>query len=302
MRDRRDRAPPRHAHHLRRLIRHHAPAFSRQRPQRRRHMRRHEVMKDDHCGCFEVRRAGERVPRRRFAVVIAVDERKRPAGAGFAEAHDRLGALLGMKDRGGASACAADHLLKFAPPIRVREQGFDNIERRDAGGDEIGGRPAAPCADLDPAPPLEGARVGVEDRGLVAIDEAHGGIAPVDAKRMVDVLAEIGPGRGALVRLDHVRKQMVENRRCEVVGDIILGHRLDLRAKEQDRPRRRLIGISFSRVSLCGGPARMTRIACAAARRQERWLRRRHNGLDFSPLVLGLFSPYLLFDPEKRGR
>ena len=237
-------------------------------------------MKDDHCGCFEVRRAGERVPRRRFAVVIAVDEGERPADAGFAEAHDGLGALLGMKDRGGASAGAADHLLEFAPPVRVREQRLDNMERRDAGGDEIGGRPAAPCADLDPAPPLEGARVGVEDRGLVAIDEADGGIAPVDAKRMVDVLAEIGPGRGALVRLDHVRKQMVENRRCEVVGDIILGHRLDLRAKEQDRPRRRLNGIAFSRVSLCGGPARMTRMHApppgvknVGLRRRQQWPR-----------------------------
>jgi hypothetical protein len=30
-------------------------------------------------------------------------------------------------------------------------------------------------------------------------------------------------------------------------------------------------------------------------------VRRRSNAAEFSPLVLGLFSPYLLFDPEKRG-
>ena len=92
------------------------------------------------------------------------------------------------------------------------------------------GRPAAPGADLDPASPRESARVGVEDRRLVAVDEADGRIAPVDAKRVVDLLAKPGPGRDAFVRLDHVGKQMIERRRFEIVGDIILGHRSDLSA------------------------------------------------------------------------
>ena len=107
------------------------------------------------------------------------------------------------------------------------------MERRKAGGDEMGGRPAAPRADLDSAPPLERARVRIEDRSFVAIDEADRRIASVDAKRMVDLLAKIGPGRGALVRLDHVRKEMIENRRFEIGGDVVLGHGSDLEQRNE---------------------------------------------------------------------
>ena len=101
------------------------------------------------------------------------------------------------------------------------------------GGDEMGGRPAAPCADLDSAPPFECARVGVENRSFVAIDEADRRIASVDAKRMVDLLAKIRPSRGALVRLDHVRKKMIENRRFEIGGDVVVGHGSDLEQRNE---------------------------------------------------------------------
>ena len=224
MRHRLDRSPPCDAHHLRRLVGHHVPAFRRQRTQARRHMGRHQVMKDNHCGCFEIGRASERIPGRSLPVVVAVDERERPSGARFAQSDDRRGAHFGNENRRRASAGAADRLLEFAPPVRIREQRFDDMERRNAGGDEMGGRPAAPRADLDSAPPLERARVAIEDRSFVAIDEADRRIASVDPKRMVDLLAKIGPSRGALVRLDHVRKEMIENRRFKIGGDVVLSH------------------------------------------------------------------------------
>jgi hypothetical protein len=55
------------------LVSHHVPAFRSQRAQARRHMRRHRVMKDHHCGAFEVGRTNERILGRS----LAVDERER---------------------------------------------------------------------------------------------------------------------------------------------------------------------------------------------------------------------------------
>ena len=224
MSHRHDRSPPRDAHHLRRLVGHHVPAFRRQCAQARRHMGRNQVMKEHHCGCFEVGRASERILGRSLPVVVAVDERERPSGARFAQTDDSRGARFGNENCRRAPAGPADRLLEFAPPVGIREQRFDDMERRKAGCDEMDGRPAAPRADLDSAPPPERARVAVEDRSFIAIDEADRRIASVDTKRMVDLLAKIGPGRGALVRLDHVRKEMIENRRLKIGGDVVLGH------------------------------------------------------------------------------
>ena len=190
VRHRRDGASPCDAHHLPCLIGHRVPAFSRQCAQACRHMGRHQVMKDHHCGCFEVGLAGQRIPGRGVPVVIAVDERERPSGARFAKADDSRRARFGDEYRGRGAAGAGDRLFEFPPPVRVSEQRLDDMERRNAGGDEMDGRPAAPCADLDSAPSLERTRVGVEDRSFVAIDEADRRIASVDAKRMVDLLCE----------------------------------------------------------------------------------------------------------------
>src|SRR6202050_4410008 len=187
-------------------------------------MGRHQVMKDDHCGCFEVGRASECVPGRSLPVVVAVNERERPSGARFAQTDAGRGARFGDEDRRRGSASPADRLLEFAPPVRLRKQRFDDMERRNAGGDEMDGRPTAPRADLDSAPPPERARVAIEDRSFVAIDEPDRRIASVDPKRMVDLLAKIGPSRGALVRLDHVRKEMIENRRFKIGSYVVLGH------------------------------------------------------------------------------
>jgi len=118
VRHRRDRAPPRHAHHLRRLIRHHAEAFRLKRAQPGRHVRRHEVMKHDHCGCFEVGRASERVFSRRIAVVVAVDERERPPRARLAEALDKLpaqGELVLTSEDGTIARYAAAELSSRRP-------------------------------------------------------------------------------------------------------------------------------------------------------------------------------------------
>src|SRR6204780_4868830 len=181
-------------------------------------------MKEDHCGCFEVGRASERILGRSLPVVVAVNERERPSSARFAQTDDSRGALFGNENRRRGSAGPADRLLEFPPPVRIREQRFDDMERPIAGGDEMGGRPAAPRADLDSTSPPERARVAIEDRSFVAIDEADRRIAPVDPKGMVDLLAKIGPSRGALVRLDHVRKEMIENRRFKIGSYVVLGH------------------------------------------------------------------------------
>src|SRR3984885_856529 len=191
-------------------------------------MRRHQNMKRPHCGCFEGGLTSERSLRRSLPVVVAVDERERPSRARFAQTDDGRGACLGNENRRRASAGPADRLLEFPPPGRIREQRFDDMEGRDAGGDEMDARPAAPRADLDSAPPPERARVAIEDRSFVAIDEPDRRIASVDPKRMVDLLAKIGPSRGALVRLYHVRKEMIKNRRFKIGGDVILGHEWDL--------------------------------------------------------------------------
>src|SRR5580692_10734966 len=187
-------------------------------------MRRHQVMKEDHCGCFEVGLARERIPARGVPVVVAVDECERPACARLAEAHDRSGALFRNEVGRGPSSGGPDHLLELAPPVCAREERLDDMERRNPRRDEVGGRPAAPSSNLDSAFPFERTRIGEEDRGLVAIDEADGWIASVDAKRMIDLLAEIGPGGDALVSFDHVRKEMIENWGFEIGGDVVVGH------------------------------------------------------------------------------
>ena len=158
------------------------------------------------------------------------------------------------------------------------------MERRNAGGDEIGGRPAAPRADLDPAPSFERARVAIEDRSFVAIDEADRRIASVDAKRMVDLFAKIGPSRGALVRLDHVRKEMIENRRFEIGGDIVLGHGSDLEQRNE------IAAPAFDQICFwrASGAARrgLRRMARCAVRRQERPRTRRRNAATIGHLYL----------------
>ena len=108
----------------------------------------------------------------------------------------------------------------------------------------MGGRPAAPRADLDSAPPFERVRVAIEDRSFVAIDEPDRRIASVDPKRMVDLLAKIRPSRGALVRLDHVRKEMIESRRFKTGGNVILGHGW-ISSKGTKCPRLRSVSIIF---------------------------------------------------------
>ena len=75
-----------------------------------------------------------------------------------------------------------------------------------------------------PARPANSARIAEQNRGFIAVDEADGRVAPVDPEGMVDLLAEEGPGRDALVGHDHVRKQVVENRRLEGRRDVVLGH------------------------------------------------------------------------------
>ena len=166
MRHRRDRASPCDAHHLPCLVRHHVPTFRRQRAQARRHMGRHQVMKDDHCGCFEVGLASERILGRGLPVVVAVDKRERPSGARLAKANDSRRARFWNENRRRAPAGPADRLLEFAPPVCIREQRLDDMERRNAGGDEMNGRPAAPRADLDSAPPFECARVARRESKL----------------------------------------------------------------------------------------------------------------------------------------
>ena len=230
-------SPPRHAHHLRGLVSHHVPAFRRQRAQARRYMRRNQVMKDHHRGRFEVGGASERIVGRGLAVVIAVNERERPSRAQFAEAYDRAGARFGNKDRGRAArrrrgSPARIHAASPRPRAAVRRRAVAQSRRR---RDRRSTNRARRRSRSRSAP--ERARVGVEDRGFVAIDEADGRITSVDPKRMVDLLAKIGPSRSAFVRLNHVRKQMIENRRFEIGGDVVFGHAIQAGARERNRPR-----------------------------------------------------------------
>src|SRR5271170_7334261 len=88
----------------------------------------------------------------------------------------------------------------------------------------MSGRPAAPGPDLNAPASGEEPGVGIKDGRFVAIDEADNRAAPVDPKSVIDVPAQKGPGRDALVDLDHVGKQVVERRRREIVRDIILRH------------------------------------------------------------------------------
>src|ERR1700729_4301801 len=122
-------------------------------------MGRHQVMKDHHCGRFEVGLARERVAFWSIPVVVAVDERERPTGSRLSKANDSRRARFWNENRRRASAGPADRLLEFAPPVCARKQGFDDVERCNSRDDEIGGRPATPRTDLDSAPALERARV-----------------------------------------------------------------------------------------------------------------------------------------------
>ena len=117
------------------------------------------------------------------------------------------------------------HFDELRPPLRIGKQRLDDMERREARGDQMGGRPAAPGSDLEAPVPGEKPCVGIEDRRLVTVDEADDRIASVDAKSVIDVPAQPGPGRDAFVDFDHVGKQVIERRRREIVRDIILRHR-----------------------------------------------------------------------------
>ncbi len=225
MGDRRDLAAPRDPDHLRRLIGHHAPAGRFQRAQALGDMGRDEVVEDGHRRRLEIGQAGERVARGRLAVMVAVDEDERPAAAGFAEADDRLGTGLRNENGRGFAARRADRRFELGPPVRVRQQRLDDMQRAEARGDEMGGRPAAPGADLEPRPPGEQTRAGVKDRGLVAVDEADDRVAPVGAIGMVDVAPQPGPSRHASVEFLHVGEQPIESGRFEIGGDVVSGHR-----------------------------------------------------------------------------
>ena len=158
--------------------------------------------------------------------MVAVDEDEGPAAAGFAESDDRLG--TGLRNENGRcfAACGPNDRFELGPPVGVRQQRLDDMKRAEACGDEMGGRPAAPGADLEARPAGEQTCAGVKDRGLVAVDEADDRVAPVRAVGMVDVAPEPGPGRHASVEFLHVGEQPIESGRFEIVGDVVSGHRI----------------------------------------------------------------------------
>ena len=223
--DRSDLAAPGDADHLRRLIGHDAPAGLGERPQSVRDMGRDQVMEQHHAGRLEKGQAGEGVALRGLAVVIAVDEDERPSASRLAKPDDRLGARLGNEGRRFGAAGAPDDPLELGAPARIGEKRFDDVQRRESGGDEMGGRPPAPRADLESGPSGKEPRAGVEYRGLVTIDEPHDRVAPVGPVGMIDVAPEPRPRRNALVELRHVGEQAVQVWRFQVVGDVVSGHR-----------------------------------------------------------------------------
>src|SRR5581483_4454606 len=140
------------------------------------------------------------------AVMIAVDEGEGPSLTVFAESDHLGGTEPGNENRPLAAADGRDRGSEFAIPFGIGKLRFDNVQGRQAGGEKMAARPAAPCADLQAALSGEEPRIGVEDGGLVLVDEADLRIAPVDVPGMIDLLPEIGPGRALFVAGDHVGK------------------------------------------------------------------------------------------------
>ena len=92
-------------------------------------MRRDQIVKHDHRRRLQIILRGERIPRRRLPVVIAVDEDEGPAPPGRTEANDLLRTGAGNEIGAIGLARAIHRRDKFAIPFRLAEQRLDDIER-----------------------------------------------------------------------------------------------------------------------------------------------------------------------------
>src|SRR5579872_2846901 len=189
--------------------------------QRRRYVRRSQVMEQDHRRRLEKADRRQRVVLWRVAVVIAVDKRERPTLAALAEPDHFGGAEAWDEDRAASAADRGDRGRKFTIPIGIGELRLDDMQRRQPGGEEMTARPASPRADLQAAPASEELCIRVENGGLVRVDEADLGIASVDVPSVLDLSPEIGPGRAFLVPGDHIGEVSGKIRSSEVFRYVI---------------------------------------------------------------------------------
>jgi len=220
--DGRDVAAPGDAYDLRGLVDHRLPAQLRQRLQRGGDVGRGEIVKHDQRIGFEVALHGERVPRRRLAVVVAIDECEGPFHAALAKTDDVLGTCSGDEGHAADVAGAVEARDEFASPVVVLQQRLDDVQRSQARGQQMAGRPAAPRADLDSAAARKKLRARIEDRRLVLVDEADLRMPPIDVPFVIDLLAEMRPGDAGDIADDHVREQMRQVRRMKVGRHVIL--------------------------------------------------------------------------------
>ena len=190
---------PGDAHHLCGVVDQRPPALTPQEAKRVRDGGREQVMEEDHR--IRGREADDRlrIPSRPGAFVIAVYEDEGPGSrVACGEFGDSLRTSEGEELDLIAHTRSGQGPLDVAQPVGVAKDRIDHLQTAAAGG-EMRRRPAAPAADLQAPAPDEQPRIVIEDRRLIPVDEADGGMALVHVPVVAYVASHVRPGRLAWI-------------------------------------------------------------------------------------------------------